>query len=140
MPQKEGTVQKAEVPKEKASETVMVADGFSPVARKTVLRIQSGEYVDLEELLKSPHAKSDTPLPRQQEGVLVVQSMESLKKRRPQITSYAQWVEAFAIYVAVASQKHLMVLIKEACALGGVRWINYDRKFRQMAAAKKLEQ
>ena len=87
----------------------------------------------MEELLKFPHHQGKVPLPQRQEGVVVIQSVESLKKCKPRIT-----VEAFAIYVAVLSETRpqcvpdmmaYMVLIKEANAHGGARWLSYDREF-----------
>ena len=78
----------------------------------------------------------------------IIQSIENLKKRKPCITVYPQWVEAFAVYTAVIAQKYpqtipdlmaYQVLIKEASTLGGARWLSYDREFRERAAAKKLK-
>ena len=134
---------------DKGGETVMVAEGLGPIPRKVVQKIQSEEYVDLEELLKFPHHQGEVPLPQRQKGVVVIQSVESLKKCKPRITVFPQWVEAFAIYVAVLSKTRpqcvpdmmaYMVLIKEANTHGGARWLSYDREFRERVAAKKLLQ
>ena len=131
---------------EKGGETVMVAEGLGPIPRKLVIKIQSEEYVDLEELPKYPHSQGEVPLPQRQ---VVIQLVESLKKRKPRITAYPQWVEAFAIYVAVLSKTRpqcvpdmmaYIALIKEASTHGGARWLSYDREFRERAAAKKLTQ
>ena len=66
-------------------ETVIVAEGLRPLPRKIVLRIQSWEFIDLEELLQNPRSKIEVPLAQRQEGVLVVQSLESLRKRKPRM-------------------------------------------------------
>ena len=130
-------------------ETVIIAEGLRPLPCKIVQKIQSGEFVDLELLLPNPRAKLKVALSQRQDGVLVVQSLENLKKRKPRILVYPQWVEAFSVYTAVLGKKHpqfipdlmaYQVLIKEASAHGGARWLNYDREFREKAAAKKLRQ
>ena len=127
---------------------VMIAEGLRPVSRKLVQKIQNWEFIDLEELLPNPRSHLDIVLPQQQDGVLIIQSIENLKKRKRRITVYPQWVEAFAVYMAVIAQKYpqaipdlmaYQVLIKEASTFGGARWLSYDREFRERAAAKKLK-
>ena len=140
-----------ELGKDKGStgETVIIAEGLRLLPCKIVQKIQSGEFVDLELLLPNPRAKSEVALSQRQDGVLVVQFLENLKKRKPRILVYPQWVEAFSVYTAVLGKKHpqfipdlmaYQVLIKEASAHSGARWLNYDREFREKAAAKNLRQ
>ena len=109
-------------------EPVMIAEGLRPLSRKLVQKIQNWEFINLEELLPNPHSNLDIVLPQQQDGVLIIQSIENLKKWKPRITVYPQWVEAFAVYTAVIAQKYphaipdlmaYQVLIKEASTLGG---------------------
>ena len=128
-------------------EPVMIA-GLRPLSRKLVQKIQNLEFIDLEELLPNPRSHLDTVLLQQQDGVLIIQSIENLKKRKPRITVYPQWVEAFAVYTAVIAQKYpqaipdlmaYQVLIKEASTLEGARWLSYDQEFQERAAAKKLK-
>ena len=137
------------IEKSSPGETAIIAEGLRPLPRKLIQKIQNWEFTDLEMLLPNPRAKSEVALSQRQDGVLVVQSLENLKKRKPRILVYPQWVEAFSVYVAVIGKKHpqfipdlmaYQVLIKEASAHGGARWLNYDREFREKAAAKKLRQ
>ena len=100
-------------------------------------------------LLPNPRPKSRVALSQRQDGVLVDQLLENLKKREPQILVYPQWVEAFSVCVAAIGNKHpqflpdlmaYQVLISEASAHGGARWLNYNREFREKVTAKKLRQ
>ena len=134
--------------KTSTTEPVMIAEGLHPLSRKLVQKIQNWEFIDLEELLPNPCSHTDTVLPQRQDRVLIIQSIKNLKKRKPRITVYPQWVEAFTVYTAVMAQKYpqaipdlmaYQVLIKEASTLGGARWLSYDREFWERAAAKKLK-
>ena len=139
---------KQEQEKSSTTEPVMIAEGLRPLSRKIVQKIQNWEFTDMEELLPNPRSNMDIVLPQRQDGVLIIQSIENLKRKKPRITGYPQWVETFAVYTAVIAQKYpqaipdlmaYQVLIKEASTLGGARWLSYDREFREKAAAKKLK-
>ena len=136
---------KQEQEKPSTTEPVMIAEGLRPLSRKIVQKIQNWEFTDMEELLPNPRSNMGIVLPQRQDGVLIIQSIENLKRKKPRITSYPQWVEAFAVYTAVIAQKcpqaipDLMacqVLIKEASTLGGARWLSYDQEFRKRQQQK----
>ena len=74
--------------------------------------------------------------------------MDRARKTRSKISELSEWMEAFAVFVAVISQKSpevvpsmmsYMIQIKEAQSTwGGSNWLLYDWEFRERAEAKKL--
>ena len=116
-----------------------VGAGLPPVPKKLVTRIQTGEYVDMAELLPDRIGLNSSALfPNEKEEKLV-------KSRRRQVSIITEWVQCYSIYVAVLAAKHpekiqdlmgYQALIVEACAeYKNEAWLGYDRRFRQMASA-----
>lgn len=80
---------------------MLLVEGIPPIPARMVERIRSWQYVDLAELLVDPTAKSEETTWAAAAGqVVLVQSMDQLKKRRRQITDIASWIQAFSVYVA----------------------------------------
>ena len=131
--------------------TTFLMEGIPPVASRLVERIQAWQYVDLAELLTDTTAKTEEPLPQATEGqILLVQSIDQVKRRRKKITDAATWAQAFSIYAAalasaestskaeVASlMAHQHVVLQMHKDLGGMRWLQYDQQYREWAAATK---
>ena len=132
--------------------TVLVAEGLPPIPAKLLERIRRWEFIDLAQLVFD--ASKDDPGIRQQppsEGILIVQSMEQMQRRRKAVNDIFTWSKAFAIYAAALSGAELTT--KEECAglwahlhlvtqlsrdLGGGLWLQYDSEYREWAAAKGI--
>ena len=139
--------QKEEAPKDKPpadppttaeKATVMfIGAGLPPVPQKLVQRIQTGEYVDMAELLPDRLGVNAGPP--------VEGDKEDKKQKRRQVTNILEWIQCYSIYMAVRAQKHpdkvhdmlgYQALIVEArMEYEGDGWLGYDRRFRQTAAA-----
>ena len=113
-----------------------IGAGLPPVPCKIVKRIQSGEFIDMAELLpdrlgiRAGTTEKDDKAPR-------------LKRR--QVTSILEWIQCYSIYTAVVCAKcperiqdmlGYQALIMEACMeYEGDSWLGYDRRFRQTVSA-----
>ena len=127
-------------------EKVLVAEGLRPISARLWKRIIAWKFVDLDDLLQEQYTREEVPPVR--EGVLLVQSVESSKRKRKRICEFADWVEAFSVLVAVVSKQFpesvpglmaYMVSMKEAQKQwGGERWLKYDVEFREKAEALKI--
>ena len=102
--------------------------------------------MDLDDLLQEQYAREEVPPVR--EGVLLVQSVESSRRKRKRVSDFADWVEAFSVLVAVVSKQFpesvpglmaYVVSMREAQRQwGGDRWLKYDIEFREKAETLKL--
>ena len=59
-------------------------------------------YVDL---MQDQLPQEDLNLPPNQAGVVLVQSIESLRRKKKRIVDFQSWVEAFMVFVAVKRTK-----------------------------------
>ena len=126
---------------------VSVTEGIQPVPSKVVEKIDTGEFVDLGDLLQDQVPQEDLMLPDPKSGVVLVHSLDSLQKKKKKIRDFHSWVEAFMVFVAtkyrssqpeVASLMAYGVLINQAAREHAPdRWLTYDRKFREVIGAKK---
>lgn len=135
--------------KEKEEDTAMVAivEGIQPVPKKVVRKIESGEFVDFADLLQDQFPSEELNLPSSHSGVVLVQSLDSLKRKKKRVNDFQGWVEALLVYAAVRCRDTLPELAN-VMAYGVImgqtakdypvdKWLTYDRKFREMAGAKK---
>ena len=93
-------------------------------------KIESGVFVDMGDLL--PHR-------------LGLEEITRSKQKRQAISSISEWLQAFAVYVAVISKKQpdripdLMVyqvlMLEASNEYKNDCWLAYDRRFRQQAAS-----
>ncbi len=108
--------------------------------RKLVDKIQSRQFVDMKELL------SDNIALLQQLEATQGQAIQIIGPTRPrlrEVTSLATWSYCFLGYMAVLTTDattrdqlaYARLLIREAQRHGGQSWLDYDRAFRQQAAA-----
>ena len=115
---------------------VSIGVGLPPVPQKLVERIQAGEYVDMVELLPDCLGTHGGSTAKEEKG----------SKRRRQITSIAEWVQCFGVFMAVVASKspdrtidllgYQSIIVEAFREYEGDTWLGYDRRFRQMAAAK----
>lgn len=133
------------------SGTTFLTEGIPPLSSRLVERIQAWQYVELAELLTDGTAKTEEPLPQAMDGqVLLVQSIDQVKRRKKKITDVATWAQAFSIYAAALASAestskaevtglmaHQHVILQMHKDLGGMRWLQYDQQYREWAAATK---
>ena len=88
--------------KEEDLALIPVAEGIQPVVRKIVRKVDNNEFVDFADLLQDQFAyEQDLSLPAAQSGLVLVQSLESLRKKKKKITDFQSWVEALMVFVAI---------------------------------------
>ena len=115
--------------------------------KKLVEQIQGGQYIDFCEL---PPAKGRTrPLPSQDEGHIIVVRAEDLSGTRKMIPDLATWLQCFAVYMAVITNKepdrtnnllaHMVTIAKASTKYSWPSWVVYDQNFRQEAADNGLK-
>ena len=75
--------------KEEDSSLVPVTEGIQPVVKKIVKKVDNNEFVDFTDLLQDQFSyKQDLSLPANQTGLVLVQSLESLRRKRKKITDF----------------------------------------------------
>ena len=87
--------------KEDPKSMVLITDGIQPVQARIVQKIDAGDFVDFAELLQNQFPQEDLSLPTSHSGVVLVQSLDSLKRKKKRITDFQSWAEALMVYVAV---------------------------------------
>ena len=123
----------------------VVGPGYAPIPPKLVLKITSGRFIQLADLLADniraqeaePHAFLD--------GKLVVAPQ---KKRVSEIGDITTWLEAFTLYSLVLCKTfpqrwhdltlYKLLILKTAKQFPGQAWLAYDVAFRREAAASGL--
>ena len=110
--------------------------GIPPVPEKMISRIEAGEYIEMAELL--PDHLGSAGMTAEEDQTRVPRS------RRKAVTNIFEWVECFAIYVAVLSRSrpqrvpemlgYLILILEAHMEHGGDGWIGYDRRFCMTAA------
>lgn len=126
---------------------ISVAAGLPALPKKLVEQIQGGQYIDFCEL---PPAKGRTrPLPSQDEGHIIVVRAEDLSGTRKMIPDLATWLQCFAVYMAVITNKepdrtnnllaYMVTIAKASTKYSWPSWVVYDQNFRQEAADNGLK-
>ena len=109
-----------------------VGAGIPPIPPRLVTRIQSGEFIDMADLLPDQLAPTSTD--------------RTSKPRHQTISNILEWVKCFSAYIAVVSSKqphrvpdllgYMTLIIESHMEHAGEGWMGYDRRFRQIAATK----
>ena len=120
---------------------VSLSPATAPFPKKLVERIQSGQFVDMRDLL------TDNVSLLQQLDTLGGQFLTPalpgvLKPRLREVATLPAWIYCFLAYVALRVTDPLArdmlayarLIIREAQRHGGSGWLDYDRVFRQQAA------
>lgn len=124
----------------------VVGPGYSPVPYKVVSQITAGKYVNLEDLL-AENIPPNEPEPQLWfDGRLVLS--HTPKKPKRQISDITSWVEAFSIFYLILCSyfphrwrdltSYKLLILRTYRQFSGFCWLNYDRAFREHAAAVKL--
>ena len=131
--------------------SIIVADSIPPIPLKISEKIRRWEFVDLASLLAN-NAPSDCVMTVVVNGqsLTVPSSVNPTKKRKISLDIPMQ---AFPMYAAVlmsadSSTKaesaglmaHMFSVLQIAKDLGGSQWPNYDRTFREWAAAINIRE
>ena len=111
-----------------------IGAGLPPIPPRLVTRIEAGEFIDMAELLPD-HLGPATTL-----------TLPKPSKRRHDISNILEWIRCFSAYIAVISAKqphrvpdllgYLMLITEAHVQYGGEGSIDYDHRFRQIAAIK----
>ena len=130
--------------------SVVITEGIPPLSTKLVERIRKWEFIDLADLLTEALMKPEDYSSKVVTGqVILVQSLEQVKRKKKQVTDAISWSQAFAIYMAVLASAektkkeeiagllaHQNLVLQMSKDLGGLKWHQYDMEFREWAAAK----
>ena len=124
-----------------AASGMILSSSIEPIPPRLVQRIQSGQFVEMRELL------SDNLALFQQMETLHGQASWSLappshRPRTREVPSLVSWLFCFITYVAVKTTDPITkdmlaychLIIREALRHGGTGWQEYDRIFRQQLA------
>ena len=123
----------------------VVGPGYSPIPYKVVSQIVAGKYVNLEDLLPENISIQEPEPQLHFDGRLILSNAP--KKNKKQITEIVSWVEAFTIYSLIIGKffpnrledllKYKLLILRTYRQFSGSAWLNYDREFREVAAAEK---
>ena len=83
---------------EASHRAVSIGQGLPPVPKKLANKIESGEYLDMAELLPD-RLGSYRNLTLEDKG-------GSPKSKRRGVTNILEWIQCFSIYIAIIAQKH----------------------------------
>ena len=116
----------------KSSTWSSLGAGLPPVPEKITSRIEAGEFIEMAELLPDRLGSAGDD------------QTKSVKTKRRLVTNIVEWVECFAIYIAVLSKKqpqrvpemlgYLILILEAHTENAGDGWLGYDRRFRMAAA------
>ena len=137
--------------------SVVLTEGLPPISTKLLEKIHRWEFIDLSSLLSGePSASKSETVTLSHEGqqILVVdpQSQLQTSRRKKQIVDFPTWTQAFSIYAAglaaansttkeqvMGLMAHMFLMVQLSPDLGGNHWLQYDKDFREWAAAKHLK-
>ena len=120
---------------------IILSPASDPIPARLVRRIQSGDFVEMRELLAD-----NISLFNQSSELHSISAITAVPPAlRPQIRevpSLISWVYCFAAYAAVRTQdpftrdmlSYARLIIREALRHGGRGWQEYDRSFRRQLA------
>ena len=112
----------------------LLGESLFPISAKLVAKIQSGEFVDMAELMRD-----NVELDRRQAD-------SQQKHSRREVPDLLSWVTSFGMFASVLADKspkktrqlwaYQTVIVREARRCGGKGWQMYDAMFRQQAAQR----
>ena len=124
----------------------VVGPGFSPIPAKLVHQIVAGKYVDLSELMAANLQQNEPEPQLLLDGRLMLTTTSRKPKRR--IEDVVSWVEAFSIFTLVMTTyfphrwrdltAYKLLILRTYRQLSGRVWLQYDKAFREHAAATRM--
>ncbi|XP_068711889.1 uncharacterized protein [Montipora foliosa] len=136
----------AVLPSPLLDQAFVVGPGFSPVPAKIVAQIVAGKFTDLSDLLAVNLVQKDPEPQLLLDGRLVLTSQP--RKQRRRIEDIASWMEAFAIFSLILVNhfphrwkdlmQYQLLILRTYRHFSGRVWLDYDRSFREHAAATRL--
>ena len=126
----------------------IVGPGYAPISAKIVNAIVSGKYINLGDLLpENALVVDDFSEPQLLlDGRLVLTG--SARKPRKEITDILSWVEAFTVFSVIVCSyfpnrwrdlsSYKLLILRTYRQFAGYAWCDYDKAFRQHAAATRL--
>ena len=122
----------------------VVGPGYSPVPYKVVAQIVAGKFINLEDLLPENISVQEPEPQVMLDGRLFYSPGPKRAKR--QINDVTTWVEAFTIFSLILDSyfphrwtdllKYKLLILRTYRQFSGSAWLNYDREFRELAAAE----
>ena len=110
--------------------------GLPLVPSKLVQKIESGQFIEIAELLPEKQAFSEFE-----------EDADKGKGKKRLVTSILDWVQCFSLYMAIISRKHpervpnllgyKSLIINAQQQFRGDQWMRYYRRFRQRAMAAR---
>ena len=121
---------------------MVLSPAAEPFPRKLVEKVRSGQFIEMRELLAD-----NIGLIYQLESIQGCTPLHTLGPTRPrlrEVSSLPTWCYCFLGYMAILTSDpstrdqlaYARLVIKEALRHGGQGWLDYDRAFRQQAAAE----
>ena len=126
----------------------IVGPGYAAIPAKTVHAIVSGKYINLGDLLPDSSLTTDEFSEPQLllDGRLVLTG--ATRKPRKVIRDILSWVEAFTVFSVILGSyfphrwrdlaSYKLLILRTYRQFSGSAWCEYDKAFRQHAAASKL--
>ena len=117
-----------------SSHSKVLGAGLPPVPAKLVSKIESGAFIEMADLLP------------EQLGTYGYDEESKTRTKKPSVTNILEWLQCFAVYVAVRGQKqpdrirdfmgYQALIIDAYMEYKSDCWMGYDRRFRQIAASQ----
>ena len=115
-----------------ASSVTLGAGLYTPVPSRLVAKIESGEFIDMGELLPD------------RVGTSRPEDLGKVLPKRRTVAGILEWIKCFNVYMAVISCKepgripdllaYETLIIEAHMEYSGDAWLEYDRRFCQCAA------
>ena len=109
--------------------------------KKLANKIESGEFVDMAELLPDRLGCTRSLALEDKGGVP--------KSKRRAVTNILEWIQCFSVYIAIIALKYpervpdllgyQSLIIDASIQYEGDSWVGYDRRFRLSAAANSTK-
>ncbi len=120
---------------------MILSPASSPIPFRLVQRIQSGEFVEMRDLM-ADNISLHTQLEDLHGAGSLASTPIGFRPRLREVTSLSSWMFCFATYMAVRTRDpttrdmlaYCRLIIREALRHGGNTWQDYDRAFRRQAA------
>lgn len=123
--------------------SISLSPAAEPIPSKLVDKIRSGQFIEIRELLTDNIALLQQMDSLKMPGIPFPILPGALKPHWREVSTLPSWLYCFLAYVAILAPDrgkrdmlaYARLIIREAQRHGGMGWLDYDRIFRQQAAA-----